>query len=493
MHREADHNLGKKVSHALKWSAFGKLTGQAISWAITLVVIRLLEPSDYGLVAMAMVVVGFVSMFAELGLQPAIIQLEDVDHDLLRKLFGLLLTSYLFLAALISLSAHFVADFYSEPRVVSIIYVLALSFFLNAFTTIPFAMLSREMRFKSQSLVNLASMLTISLVTLLFALNGFGVWSIVYGNISGVVVQLVAINAVRFSIYIPSFDWRGLRGVLNFGGFILLQRTLWWVSQSFDRILIGRYQGTETLGSYSVGFDLASMPRDKLNAIINQVTISSVPKVRHDRRLLRDHLSKGLYYTAAITIPIFFGISAVGLEIVTVVLGDKWRDAIIPITLIPPALAIRLLGSIVLEAANGCGRADKVFSALLTNTVVTVSSIAVGLNWGISGVCVALILSSVANVGANVHSVRKITAIDLGLFLGAIARPVALGATMYLCVYAARNLLSRYFPEALFPAFGFAGAFLLVYLVLTGVAVYLVGLLVFDRRRAVELFRFLRQ
>src|SRR5665647_184336 len=134
-------NLRSQALSGLRWTASVRLVSQVITWAITLVVIRLLTPADYGLLAMATVFVSFLAMFSELGLGAALVQKADVDDELLKRAFGVILVIHFSLAALLMLSAPLIGDFYNEPRVVPVIRVLSLQFVLAGFSVIPDAQL----------------------------------------------------------------------------------------------------------------------------------------------------------------------------------------------------------------------------------------------------------------------------------------------------------------------------------------------------------------
>lgn len=167
----------------LRWVAGAKLLGQVVTWGITIVVMRILSPEDYGVLAMATVLVAFLAMMAQFGVGAAAVQAADMDDGKLRQIFGLviLINSSLFL--LLFLTAPLVGWFFEEPRLVAIIRVLGLQFVLMMFSVIPSSQLSRKLDFKGQSLVELSGAIASSLTALASALAGLGVWSLVWASL----------------------------------------------------------------------------------------------------------------------------------------------------------------------------------------------------------------------------------------------------------------------------------------------------------------------
>src|SRR5512142_2372920 len=148
--------MREQVMSALRWTAGARLTAQIVTWAITLVVIRILSPADYGLLAMATGFIGFLSMFSEFGLGSAVVQKADVDVATLRRAFGVILAIHFLLAGVVLAAAPLVGHFFAEPRVVPIAQVLSAQFIFAAFAVIPDAMLQRRMEFRRRSLLDLS-------------------------------------------------------------------------------------------------------------------------------------------------------------------------------------------------------------------------------------------------------------------------------------------------------------------------------------------------
>jgi hypothetical protein len=291
------------VVSSLRWTAMAKLCGQVVSWAITLVVIRLLAPGDYGLMAMVTVVIGLLAMVAEMGFGASLVQSATLDRDRVRDLFGVaLVLNLLFMGALMA-AAPLVARFYGEPRLTFVMQVACVQFALNGLAVVPDALLRRAMRFRALSLIEIGSGITGNLVTLALALDGRGVWSLVVGSLVVALARAILLQAVHPQREMPRFDWRNARGMVGFGAGVTTTRILSYFSGQADVLVGGRVLGRDALGIYSVALHLATLPMQRVTSIINDVAFAAFAKIQHDVRAVSQNLLLGIRLLALISFP----------------------------------------------------------------------------------------------------------------------------------------------------------------------------------------------
>jgi O-antigen/teichoic acid export membrane protein len=164
-----------------------------VTWVTTLLVIRILVPEDYGLIALAAAFIGFFSLISEVGLGPALIQSKSLTSEKIREIHGLVVVSCAVIIGFIELLSPVVAEFFSEPRLQLILSVLALQFLFEAFAIVPRNLLVRDLRFKGLAVIEMISRSAAGLGTLFLALHGFGVWSLVYGNLLGIALRAAGV------------------------------------------------------------------------------------------------------------------------------------------------------------------------------------------------------------------------------------------------------------------------------------------------------------
>ncbi len=381
-------NLKSRVASALRWNVGAKLFTQIISWTMTIIVIRLLEPSDYGLMAMATVFVYFLVLLNELGLGAAIIQMKDLDHEVVRKIYGLVILVNCVLALLLFFGAILIADFFAEPRLVELIRVLSIQFIIMSFAVVPQSILERELNFKKKSLLEIFATLSGGVATLVIAYQGFGVWALLIGHLVIILVRTIGLNIIAPFKATPLFNFRGIGSSAGFGMKILVMRILWFLFARMDVFIIGRLLGKERLGVYSVGMDLASMPMQKINSITNQVAFPAFSRIQDQPRLITDYLVKAATIIAFVAFPVFVGIASVAPEIVHVVLGDKWHGALLPLQVLSLIMPLRMLGGTYPNVLQGINRVNVAIGNMSLATVLIGVALLIGVRWDITGVVI---------------------------------------------------------------------------------------------------------
>lgn len=409
----------------------GRFAGQAITWVITIVVIRLLSPADYGLMAMAMVVIGFLVLFEELGLGAALVQAEQFEHRLAQQILGLLIVFQLTVYILIWLTSPFIASFFGEPALVDIIRVIALQLPVQSLGVIPDAVLQRRMDFRGKSIALLLANVSGSLVTLACAIYGAGVWSLVIGNLCTTLVRVSALQLRARYPCAPRLSFVGLGRSVSFGGFVTLDRMLWYVYSQSDVFIIGRVLGKELLGFYSVAMHLAALPMTKVAAILNEVGFSAFSRLQHDRPTYRSKFIKAARILALVAFPVFFGISSIAPEVVGVFLGERWQQAVLPMQVLGLVIPLRLVHTMIPTSLFGCGRADLSVWNTATACLLMPTAFLIGVRWGLLGVSLAWAATYPLYfliASARAMPVLGLRSTDL---LGALARPVLSAGVMY--------------------------------------------------------------
>lgn len=415
---------------------------QLITWAVTLVVIRVLSPVDYGLLAMASVFVAFLMMLSDAGLGSAIIQSARIELPLLRNVFGVIVVIHLSAALLLVLAAPLISAFFDEPRVTPIVRVLALQFVLAAVAVIPNAMLQRQMEFRQRSLLDLSAAILGSLSTLGLALSGHGVWSLVIGSLLTQVWKTIGLNLISPFWHWPSFAVRGLGRLLRFGADVTGSQILWFFFTQIDIVIAGRWLGKELVGFYTVAMHVASLPNQRIASIINQVAFPAFARLQNDVDAVGRHLLSGIRILSFFSFPILWGISSAAPEIVPVVLGPKWAPSILPLQLIGLVMPLRVINNFIPNAIQGIGRSDILLKNSIFASLVMPVAFLIGVNWGLVGLSVAWLVAAPLVFLQGV--VLSLPALGLRLrdFANAMTPAASSGVLMYSAVTVTRPMIS---------------------------------------------------
>lgn len=434
-------SIKQKVASGLKWSAFSKGVSQLVSWVVTIYVIRLLAPSDYGLMAMVSVVIAFLSTFNEFGLGTALIQSDKLDDEGIGAIFGAMLLMGAALSALLALTSPWIAQFFREPELQTLISIAGLQFLLNAATVVPESMLKRNMTFKPLSFADITGVITGSLITLALALNDFAVWSLVIGNLSGAVIRagiLIAFNPRRVR---PNLRLRGASTFLSFGGYVTAARFVGYFISQADVLIGAKLLGKDALGLYTVAMQLASLPMDKAMSTVNQVAFSAISRMQNHKHEMAQGLSKGIRWLAYLVFPAIYGLASVAPDFVPLVLGSNWTGAVLPLQLVALVIPLRMVGALLATANSGMGRADVGFRNTLTGVVVLPACFLVGVQWGEVGLAAAWSVGVPIVFVLNFKRTSQVTGLTAGQLFGSIAHPLFSAVFMVLTLALVRHAL----------------------------------------------------
>lgn len=430
-------SIERQAVAALKWSTASKFAAQAIAWVVTLVVIRLLSPEDYGLMALATVFISIIATMAELGLGASIVQAKTITQRELASVGGAILLLNVGLGLLLALSAPLIGAAFADVRLVEVVRVSAVMFVFNALSTVPQSLAYREMRFKWLGGVELAAALAVSAVTLALALSGAGVWALVYGNLAGALVRTAMLIA-RAGFVRPRFALRDAAQHLRFGWQMAVTRMLWQFVYQLDVVIAGRLLTKEAVGIYSVSLHLANLPMQKVMNVLNQVVFPTVARMQSDLDNLRLRLLQGARLLSFVSVPMLWGISAVAPELVVVVLGERWIDAVFALQAVTLVLPLRMLSIVLASAVSAVGRVDVDLKNNLVSAVLLPAAFLIGAQWGIEGLALSWVVAVPLIFLVNFARMGRVLGLDLRSIGVAMLAPLCAGALMYGAVSGAR-------------------------------------------------------
>jgi len=392
-----------EIVSALKWNAIGRLSAQVVSWAITLVVMRLLAPADYGLMGLAVMATGFFALLNRLGAVPSLIQKREIDATLIRQVYGLLLLSNGILYTIIFAGAPYFAAFFNQPQLVEIVRVLGILLLLDSLAAIPSALLQRDLRFKSISLIELSSTIIASLSILAFAVSGFGVWALVVGSLIKPAINTILLLKFTHFRMLPRFNFAGLGSVLSFGTKVSAAQIVWYISSNFDVFLIGRILGKEMLGIYSVAYNLALMPTNKIMSLSNQIAFAAYSRIQDEHIKVRKYFQESIALAALMFFPTSWGMSAIADDLVMVALGPKWQQGAIVLQIIALGIPYRSFALLMDPLVTGLGESGRSLKNTLTNVFILSSTMMIGIHWELVGLCVGWLIGGMIAATININ------------------------------------------------------------------------------------------
>ncbi len=447
----------RKTLSALKWATAGKLVVQIVSWAGTLVVVRLLTPEDYGLMAKASVVCTIASAIAELGLGAAIVRWTDVPRDDLRKLYGISLIFSAAVTTAVACAAPLLAYVFREPRLTWPIVVAALNIIIGATAIIPNSLATRDLSFRHLARVEVSAGIVTTGATLLLALFGLGVWSLVLGTLLGTITRSAVLLAFGERVA-PLFSMQGIGEHLKFGLTVVGNRVNYFIVVQSDVLIGSLFLSTTDIGRYSVALQVATLPMTKVMGTINQIALPAMARQQDDKVRLRHSLLRSIGLMSLIAFPALWGISAVAPELVRVLFGEKWLESVPALMLLPLVAPIRMISSVLFTAALALGNRQLDLRNSIVNLLVLPTGFFIGAHWGLIGLCSAWLVS--VPIAYSVFLPRVvgflgIRARDLAAECGA---PAIAAGVMYAAVWVLRPALDRQASGAALVVLSVAGA-----------------------------------
>jgi PST family polysaccharide transporter len=408
---------------------FARMCAQAASLLLRvgslMVLARLLGPKDFGLVGMVTAFTGVLELFRDFGLSSATVQRTTVTDEQISTLFWINIVVGAALGLLAAAVAPAIAAFYHEPRLVGVTTVLAAGFLFNAAGVQHSALLQRQMRFTALAVISVASLLVGTAIAVVGAKAGYGYWALV-----AMTVTLPLINTIGLwlaTAWIPGLPHRraGIRSMMRFGGTITLNGLVVYVASNFEKVLLGRFWGVDAIGIYGRAYQLVNIPTANLNSTVGEVAFSALSRLQDDPSRLKSYFLKGYSLVLALTLPITIACALFADDIVFVLLGPKWKEAVPIFRLLAPTILVFAIANPLSWLLNSIGLVGRNLKAALVIAPAMIAGYVVGLSYGPKGVAFAysavLTLCLLPLIAWCVHG----TVISLRDILMVVSRPLA--------------------------------------------------------------------
>ncbi|MFC6222986.1 lipopolysaccharide biosynthesis protein [Hymenobacter artigasi] len=435
-------NLTVATVNGVKWTMTATIVNSVLQVGYTAVMARLLSPAAFGLVALAGVILRFGVYFAKMGMERAIIQKPDLTEQDVRVAFTSSVLLGALFAGLLMASAPLAASIVHQPEVVPVVRALALGIFLSGVNGTAMSLLHRAMRFRALAIMEMLSFLLSYLgLGMFLAWQGFGVWALVGASLGqGLLVTVLAYGAVRHSV-LPLFDWEAYKPLLAYGSRMSVISFVEFVSMSLDTLLIGRLLGPASLGIYTRGSMLIALPVYLLSSNVAKVLFPSFSQMQADRARLRDVYLSSITLIATLITPICMGVMVAAPEIVLVMLGPKWLEAIPVLRVICLTYilsAITMFSAVVCDATAALTAKlylNLLFVVLLAGTMYFCSP------YGLLGVAWALVLGEVLRTVLYTLLMKRLLAAPNYTLLQAYGPGVLAGTVSAAGIWVVRYLL----------------------------------------------------
>jgi lipopolysaccharide exporter len=341
----------------IPWMILSYAGGRAVMVGSTIVLARLLAPSDFGLFALATIGTGFISIFSGLGLGAALVLRQDLDRRGEGTVQSLLVIAGVLFAVVLAAVAPLAADLFREPRLAGVLFALAGVLSISGVNWFYESLLQKQLAFRTRFVTQMIRTVVYAVVAVSLAATGSGVWALVGAHIAGHIANGIA--QMVMAPYLVPFTWerRLVRPILRIGLGFAAQDGATFLQQNADYIVVGRVLPTAQLGFYSMAYRQAEMPYYAIADPVARVTFPSFSQMRHRGEDVMPSFLAGLRMVAFASLPLGVILSAAAGPFTLGLLGDKWAPMIVPLSVLGIWSVLRALEATTGWLLNSVGHA----------------------------------------------------------------------------------------------------------------------------------------
>ena len=400
-------SLKKQALSGVFWTFLQQFGVQGISFVVSIILARVLLPSEFGLIGMISIFIGLGRTLIDSGLSQSLIRTENPSLSDYSTVFYFNLLGSLVIYVIILLLAPFVATFYNQPLLKNIISVYCLIFLINAFATIQTTILTKQLKFKTQMMVAVPSLLIGSITGITMAYMGFGVWSLVWSAI--VQSFLNAIQLWFWSSWRPSlqFDWGRFNYHFHYGYKLAFSGVLDTVFNNLYSIIIGKFFSPAQVGFYTRADSLKQFPVTNIGNILNKVTFPLFASIQNDDIRLKNVYKKIMQMVIFIVAPLLVFLAVLAEPLFRFLFTEKWLPAVPYFQILCANGILYPIHSYNLNVLKVKGRSDLFLKLEVIKKVVLLGVILLSFPFGIYGLLYGSVFFSIGAFFINTHYTAK--------------------------------------------------------------------------------------
>ena len=399
-----DNELKSKVVSGLLLKYIERIGVQGVQFIVSVILARLLTPEDYGIVAIISVFISISNVFIQSGFNSSLVQKKIVSEVDISSAFFLSLATAILIYILLFFTAPWIAKSYSQPILIPAIRILSIVLIFNSVNAIQNALVVRAMAFKKSLYANIAGILAQGIVGIAMALNGYGVWSLIFSQLSG---QIAVCAAFAFVVHwkpIRVFSIDSIKAIYGFGSKIMVAEFLNYLFRYGYSLIIGKAYDSATLGYYNRAYSFPDIVTKNIDTTIATVMLSAFSSKQDDLIKIHDMLSRTIKTSTFFMFPVLFGMAIVAKPLIQILLTEKWLPCV-PYLQLNCILFLFTPLHIFDQAITAIGRSDKLLKLGIIKKLITVISLIITVPIGVEAMIIGLIvtevLASLINAFAN--------------------------------------------------------------------------------------------
>ncbi len=427
--------LKEKAFIGTFWTSFSKMNGVLVNFLKTIILARILTPNDFGVFGVSMLVVSMIESISQFGIQQSIINKQKETEKYLNSAWTLQFCRGIIISIILIVLSKYAESFFNEEGVGKIIQVLAVSELIKGFNNIGIVYFDKKLKFHKTFIYQTLGNVTDLLVSVFFALILKNAWSIAFGIIAKNIIQFCL--SFLMSKYRPKieFSLKKFKNLSKYGKWVGFSNIFFFIGEQLDDLVIGKIYGGLGVGIYQMSYVFSQIPSTQFSNIINGVAFPIYSKLQKNKERLRNAFFRISENALVISIPIAMIISLFSKEIVTITLGEKWIEVIIPIRIMAIAAMIKTIVATGSGLYYGIGKPILEFKIQFYRSLsLTLVILPFAMKWGIIGASFAVLISSLVTLVLWIKQTKELLNLNFKEILNAINLPIISGFIMYLTI-----------------------------------------------------------
>lgn len=439
--------LKHKAITGVYWSFIGRVLQDGSKFFFGIILARLLLPAEYGLVAMANVVIVVAFVFVDSGFSVAIIQRKHLSNLDLSTIFFINLVASFFIYFILYISAGYLANFYNSPELKNVFRVISIIIILNALSLVQNSLIRRDVNFKLRTRIEFVSQLLSSSIAIALAFQGYGVWSLVWKTLFNQIfinIQLWLQKRWKPSI---EFSFDSFKEIFSFSSYLLLSGIMGRIYDQIYRLVVGKFYPASELGLYSKSENLKDLPSEAISQTLLGFLLPVFSLLQNEPIRMKSAALK------TIKIVLFCNISALTISfviskpLILVLFGEKWSGTIPYFRLLLLIGLLKPLLDINIQILTSLGKTALHLKIEIIKKIFCIPAVFFGIFIGIKTMILGMFLASLISLFINAHYTKKL--INLGLFeqLKSILKTIILAVILLLTLEMIKYLISDHLSE----------------------------------------------
>lgn len=441
--------MSNRTINNLFWSAIERFSVQGFQFLLSMIIARLVLPSDFGLIAMLGIFMGIAQTVIDSGFSSALIQKQNRTETDYATVFYFNIIIGVIMYGFLYASAPFIASFYNEPRLDFITKIMGINLLLNSLAVVQRAKLTIALNFKMQAYISFFSIITSGIIGIWIAYNNYGVWALITQSLLNNFLNTLLLWILTRWMPLFTFSWDSFKTLFLFGSKLLLSGFLHTIYLNMYTLVIGKRFLATDLGYYNRAAVLSQTVSGTMTDVLIRVAYPSLCQIQNDEQQLRDSFIIYIRSACFIVFPIMIGICALAKPIIVLLLTEKWLPAVILLQILCIAYMWDVIMRFNAYILNVRGRTDYTLKSEIWKKSIAIFILLCSLPWGLKIICISTIIYVIADLSIIMHYVKKVINITFLFELKLVCPVLLLSSSMGVLVYASTFLFDSHIIQLL--------------------------------------------